>query len=146
NSLPEFTTFSKVLFDAEYKSNSSNDQSCSDEDVLEKIISKPLSEEEIIPIKIVLHPDNAESNLMESLRTHDSSLPISFKIDSLLEKFAGELTLLKSISPRIDETDCDFEEDILLIEKLLYDNSSPRLPKEFVSANSDAESKSFSPS
>nr|GEX97015.1 hypothetical protein [Tanacetum cinerariifolium] len=35
---------------------------------------------------------------------------------------------------------------IRLIEKLLYDNSSPRPPKEFVFANSDAESESFSPS
>nr|GEZ95348.1 hypothetical protein [Tanacetum cinerariifolium] len=132
NSLPEFTTFLKVLFDAEYESDSSDDQLSSDEDVLEKIVSKPLSEEEIIP--------------MESLRTHDSSLPISSKIDSLLDEFVGELTLLKSIPPRIDETDCDFEEDIRLIEKLLYDNSSPLPPKEFVSANSDAKIKSFSPS
>nr|GFD22757.1 hypothetical protein [Tanacetum cinerariifolium] len=92
----------------------------------------PLSEEEIIP--------------MESLRTHDSSLPISSKIDSLLDEFTGELTLLKSIPPGIDETDCDFEEYIRLIEKLLYDNSFPRLPEEFVSVNSDAASKSFSPS
>nr|GFB91243.1 hypothetical protein [Tanacetum cinerariifolium] len=132
NSLPEFTTFSKVLCDAECESDSSDDQSSSDEDVLEKIVLKPLSEEEIIP--------------MEYLRTHDSSLPISSKIDSLLEEFDGELTLLKSISPGIDETDCDFEEDIRLIKKLLYDNSSPCLPKEFVSANSDAAIKSFSPS
>nr|GEW88534.1 hypothetical protein [Tanacetum cinerariifolium] len=132
NYLPEFTTFSNVLFDAKYESDSSDDQSCSDEDVLEKIVSKPLSEEEIIPIK--------------SLRTHDSSLLISSKIDSLLDEVAGELTLLKSIPSGIDETDCDFEEDIRLIEKLLYDNSSSRLPEEFVSANSDAEIKSFSPS
>nr|GFA89221.1 hypothetical protein [Tanacetum cinerariifolium] len=132
NSLLEFTTFSKVLFDAKCESDSSDDQSCSDEDVLEKIISKPRSEEEIIP--------------MESLRTHDSSLPTSSKIDSLLDDFAGELTLLKSIPPGIDETDCDFEEDIRLIEKLLYDNSSPRPPEEFVSANSYAAIKSFSPS
>nr|GFC63305.1 hypothetical protein [Tanacetum cinerariifolium] len=83
------------------------------------------SEEEIIPMKLDQHPDNAESDLMESLHTHDSSLSISSKIDSLLDEFAGELTLLKSILPRIDETDCDFEEDIRLIEKLLYDNSSP---------------------
>nr|GEW96842.1 hypothetical protein [Tanacetum cinerariifolium] len=95
-----------------------------------KIVSKPLCEEEIIPMK--------------SLRTHDSSLLISSKIDSLLEEFTGELTLLKSISPGIDETDCDFEEDIRLIKKLLYDNSSPRPPEEFVSVNSDAESESFS--
>nr|GFC47661.1 hypothetical protein [Tanacetum cinerariifolium] len=132
NSLPEFTTFSKVLFDAECGSDSSDDQSCSDEDVLEKIVSKPLCEEKIIP--------------MESLHTHDSSLSISSKIDSLLDEFAGELTLLKSILPGIDETDCDFEEDIRLIKKFLYDNSSPRPPEEFVFANFDAASESFSPS
>nr|GEZ91538.1 hypothetical protein [Tanacetum cinerariifolium] len=132
NSLPEFTTFSKVFFDAEYESDSSDDQSCSDEDILETIISKPLSKEEIIP--------------MESLRTHDFSLPISSKIDSLLEEFVGELTLLKSIPSGIDETYCDFKEDIRLIKKLLDDNSSPRPPEEFVSTNSDAKIKSFSPS
>nr|GFA40643.1 hypothetical protein [Tanacetum cinerariifolium] len=132
NSLPEFTTFSNVLYDAEYESDSSDDHSCSDNDVLETIVSKPLCEEEIIPMK--------------SLWTHDSSLPISSKINSLLDEFAGELTLLKSISPRINETDWDFEEDIRLIEKLLYDNSSPRPLEEFVSANSDAASESFSPS
>nr|GFC52741.1 hypothetical protein [Tanacetum cinerariifolium] len=43
NSLPEFTTFLNVLCDAEYESDSSDDQSCSDEDVLEIIVSKPLS-------------------------------------------------------------------------------------------------------
>nr|GFD36936.1 hypothetical protein [Tanacetum cinerariifolium] len=69
NSLPEFTTFSNVLCDAEYKSDSSDDQSSSDED-----------------------------------------------------------------------------EDIRLIKKLLYDNSSLRPPEAFVSANSDAAIKSFSPS
>nr|GFC44919.1 hypothetical protein [Tanacetum cinerariifolium] len=132
DSLPEFTTFSNVLCDAEYESDSSDDQSSSDEDVLEKIILKPLSEEEIIPMK--------------SLRTHDSSLLISSNIDSLFEEFAGELTLLKSIPPGIDETDCDFKEDIRLIEKLLYDNSSPHPSEEFISANSDAKIKSFSPS
>nr|GFA81057.1 hypothetical protein [Tanacetum cinerariifolium] len=123
---------SEVLFDAKYESDSSDDQSCSDEDVLEKIVSKPPCEEEIIPMK--------------SLRTHDSFLPISSKIDSLLDEFAGELTLLKSILLGINETDCDFEEDIRLIEKLLYDNSSPCPPEEFVSANSDAKIKYFSPS
>nr|GFD40689.1 hypothetical protein [Tanacetum cinerariifolium] len=111
----ECTTFSHVLCDAECESDSRYDQSPSDKDVLEKIVSKPLSEEEIIP--------------MESLCTHDSSLPISSKIDSLLEEFAGELALLKSIPPGIDKVDCDFEEDIRLIEKLLYDNSSPRPPE-----------------
>nr|GEZ40628.1 pre-mRNA splicing Prp18-interacting factor [Tanacetum cinerariifolium] len=131
NSLPEFTTFSNDPFDAECESDSSDNQSCSDEDVLVKIVSKHLPEEEIIPMK--------------SLCTQDSSLLISSKIDSLLDEFASELTLLKSILPGIDETDCDFEEDIRLIEKLLYDNSSLRPPKEFVSANFDAAIKYFSP-
>nr|GFB85586.1 hypothetical protein [Tanacetum cinerariifolium]GFC01379.1 hypothetical protein [Tanacetum cinerariifolium] len=146
NSLPEFTTFSNDPFDAEYKSDSSDDQSCSNEDVLEKIVLKPLCEEEIVPMKLDQHHDNAESDPMKSLRTHDFSLPISSKIDSLLDEFARELALLKSIPPGIDETDYDFEEDIRLIEKLLYDNSSPRPPEEFVSTNSDAKIKSFSPS
>nr|GFC65835.1 hypothetical protein [Tanacetum cinerariifolium] len=55
NSLPEFTTFLNVLFDAEYESDSSDDQPCSDEDVIEKIILKPLFEEEIIPMKMDQH-------------------------------------------------------------------------------------------
>nr|GEU73320.1 hypothetical protein [Tanacetum cinerariifolium] len=146
NSLPKFTTFSNVLFDAEYEFDASDDQSFSDKDVPEKIFSTLLFNEEIIPMKIDPHPDNAKSDLMESLRIHDSSLSISSKIDSLLDEFAGELTLLKSIPPGIDETDCDFEEDIRLIERLLYDNSSPCPSKEFVSSNSDAGIESFSPS
>nr|GFC78656.1 hypothetical protein [Tanacetum cinerariifolium] len=74
------------------------------------------------------------------------NLTPSGESDFFLEEFAGELTLLKSIPLRINETDCNFKEDIHLIEKLLYDNSFPRPPEEFVSANSDAESESFSSS
>nr|GFC19869.1 hypothetical protein [Tanacetum cinerariifolium]GFC19881.1 hypothetical protein [Tanacetum cinerariifolium] len=44
-SLTEFITFSKVLFYAECESDSNNDQSCSDEDVLEKIDSDSHMEE-----------------------------------------------------------------------------------------------------
>nr|GFC07341.1 hypothetical protein [Tanacetum cinerariifolium] len=125
NSLPEFTTFSNVLFDAEYKSNSSNDQSCFDEDVLEKIISKPLFEEEIIPKKIDLHPDNAKSDLMKSLRTHDSSLPISSKIDSLLEEFAD----YPMPSGIVDE-DYDSKRDILIRKDLPSNNTLSFAEKE----------------
>nr|GEV51845.1 hypothetical protein [Tanacetum cinerariifolium] len=124
NSLPVFTTFSNVLFDSEYESDSSDDQSCSDEDVLEKIVLKPLFEEKIIPMKIDQHPDNAESALMESLHTHDSSLLISSKIDSLLDEFAGELTLLKSIPSGIDETECDFDESFSPSPILVKDSDS----------------------
>nr|GEV62370.1 hypothetical protein [Tanacetum cinerariifolium] len=78
---------------------------------------------------------------------HDSSIiSSSLKIDSLLDKFVGELTLLKSILPGIDKTDCYHENEIRYIERLLYDNSSLRPPEEFVSENSNAEIESFSPS
>nr|GEV05555.1 hypothetical protein [Tanacetum cinerariifolium] len=45
-----------------------------------------------------------------------------------------------------EKTDCDPEEETRLIKKLLYDNSSPRPPEEFISENSDAAIKSSSPS
>nr|GEW40825.1 Gag-Pol polyprotein [Tanacetum cinerariifolium] len=135
-----FKTFLNVLFDADYEFDSSDDQSLYDEDVPEKIFSNPLFEKEIIPMKIDQHHDNVESDLIESILNHDSSIiPSSSKIDSLLDEFADELTLLKLISPGIDETDYDPEEDIRLIERLLYDNSSPRPPEEFVSENSNAD-------
>nr|GEU47093.1 hypothetical protein [Tanacetum cinerariifolium] len=114
-----FTTFSNVLFDAEYEFDSSNDQSYSDKDVLEKIFSNPLFEEEIIPMKIDPHHYNAESDLIESLLNHDSSIISS-----------SSKSILFSMS----------------LPRLLYDNSSPRPPKEFVSKNSNAEIESFSPS
>ncbi|GKC20067.1 hypothetical protein Tco_1022217, partial [Tanacetum coccineum] len=68
------------------------------------------------------------------------------KFDSLLEEFSGELAHYNLISPEIDEADFDPEEEIRLVEKLLYDNSSPRPPKEIYSKNSDAIIESFSPS
>nr|GEZ11392.1 hypothetical protein [Tanacetum cinerariifolium] len=66
-------------------------------------------------------------------------------IDSLFDEFAGELTLLKSIPLGINETDCDCEEEIRLINRLLYDNSSPRPLEEFISENSNTAFESFSP-
>nr|GFC96295.1 hypothetical protein [Tanacetum cinerariifolium] len=49
-------------------------------------------------------------------------------------------------SLRIDKTDCHPENEIRLSKRLLYDNSSPRPPKEFNSRNSNAEIEYFSPS
>nr|GFA93942.1 hypothetical protein [Tanacetum cinerariifolium] len=89
---------------------------------------------------------NAESDLIESLPNHDSSVIISSKIDSLFNEFAGELTILKSFWPGINETDCHPEKEIRLTKRLWYDNSSPRPPKEIVSDNSNADIESFSPS
>nr|GEV84249.1 putative ribonuclease H-like domain-containing protein [Tanacetum cinerariifolium] len=140
-----FTTFSNILFDAEYEFDSVDNQSCSDEDFLEEIYSNPLFEEEIISTKIDPHHFDAESDLIESMLNRDSSIiSSSSKIDSLLDEFTGKLTLLKSILPGIDKTDCHLENEICLIERLLYDNSSPRPPEEFVSENSNAEIESFS--
>nr|GEX88518.1 hypothetical protein [Tanacetum cinerariifolium] len=98
-------------------------------------------------MKIDPHHFNAESDIIESMLNHDSSIiPSSSKIDSLLDEFVGELTLLKSIPLGIDKTDCHPENEIRLTKRLLYDNSSPRPPEEFDSDNSDADIESFSPS
>nr|GFB79677.1 hypothetical protein [Tanacetum cinerariifolium] len=124
-----------------------DDESFSDEDISKKIYSNPLFDEEIISIKIDPHYFNAEYDLIESLLNQDFLIiSSSSKIDSLLNKFADELIFLKSIPPGIDKADCDPEEEIHLIEKLLYDNSSPRPPEEFIYENFDAIIESFSPS
>nr|GFB06005.1 hypothetical protein [Tanacetum cinerariifolium] len=140
-----FTTFSNILFDADYDFHSVNDQSLSDEDFPKEIYSNPLFDEEIISMKIDPHHFNAESGLIEFLLNHDSSIiSSSSKVDSLFDEFADELTLLKLILPGISETDCDPENEIRLTKILLYDNSSPRPPEEFVSENSNAKIESFS--
>nr|GEW25588.1 hypothetical protein [Tanacetum cinerariifolium] len=123
-----FTTFSNILFDADYDFESVDDQSLHNEDFSEKIFSNPLFEEEISSIKKNQHHFNTESDLVESMLNHDSSVvSSSSKIDSLLDEFAGELTLLKSIPPGIDKTDCPPENEIRLFRRLLYDNSSPQI-------------------
>nr|GEX61638.1 hypothetical protein [Tanacetum cinerariifolium] len=121
----DFTTFSNIHFDADDDFSYSDDESFSDEDISKKIYSNPLFDEEIISIKIDPH---------------------HFNIDSLLDEFAGELILLKSIPPGIDKAVCDPKEEIRLVERLLYDNLSPCPPEEFISENSDAIIESFSPS
>ncbi|GJW97099.1 hypothetical protein Tco_0178907 [Tanacetum coccineum] len=145
DSSPNFTTFSNPLFDSNNDFTSSDDESFSKEDVLKenfKIYSNPLFEfdEEIISSKIdPLYNEidsipqgndndhfNAESDLIESLLNRDTSMVSSPKIDSLLEEFS--------------------EDDIRLVEKLLYDNSSPRPPEELNSEIPDAIIESFSPS
>nr|GFA36027.1 hypothetical protein [Tanacetum cinerariifolium] len=83
-----FTTFSNILFDADYDFESVDDQSLHNEDVSEKIFSNPLFDEEIISIRIDQHHFNAESDLVESMLNRDSSvISHSSKIDSLLDEF-----------------------------------------------------------
>nr|GEV45473.1 hypothetical protein [Tanacetum cinerariifolium] len=142
----DFMTFSNSLFDADDNFSSSDDASFSDEDVPKEIYSNPLFDEEIISIKLDPHYLNVESGLIDSLLNQDSLIISSPKIDSLLEEFSNELAHIDSISMRIDETDFDPEEEIRHVEKLLYDNSSPRPLEEPNSENSDAIIESFSPS
>nr|GEY57812.1 hypothetical protein [Tanacetum cinerariifolium] len=101
-----FTTFSNILFDADYDFSSSDDQSFYNEDIPKKIYLNPLFDEEIISMKIDPH---------------------HFNIDSHFDEFVGELTFLKSIPSRINETDFDPEEEIRLIKRLFNDSIS--LPK-----------------
>nr|GEZ21374.1 hypothetical protein [Tanacetum cinerariifolium] len=141
-----FTTFFNVLFDDDYDFDSSDDQSLFDEDVLEKIYSNPLFDEEIIPMEIEQHSFNDESDLIGSMPNHDSSIIISSKIDSLFDEITIKLTFLESIPSRIDETDCHPEKEIRLTKRLLHDNSSPHPPEEIISDNSNDDIESFSPS
>nr|GFB75339.1 hypothetical protein [Tanacetum cinerariifolium] len=50
-----FTTFSNILFDAEYEFDSVDDQSLHNEDFPEEIFSNPLFEEEINSMRIGQH-------------------------------------------------------------------------------------------
>ncbi|GKC56298.1 hypothetical protein Tco_1083896 [Tanacetum coccineum] len=157
-------TFSNPLFDIDDDFTSSDDESFSGEDVpMEnfKIFSNPLFDldEEIISTKVDQIDDevldsidsippridhfDAKSDLLESLRNRDISIDSSPKIDSLLDEFAGELTFLKSIPSGFDEAKFNPEVEIHLVERLLYDNSSPRPPKEL---NVENSIESFSPS
>nr|GEW73805.1 hypothetical protein [Tanacetum cinerariifolium] len=106
----DFTTFSNLLFDADDDFFSSDDESFSDEDISKEIYLNPRFDEEIISMKIDPHHFNDESDIIESLLNHDSSIiSSSLKNNSLLDEFAGELILLKTIPSGIDETDCDPE-------------------------------------
>nr|GEX31913.1 hypothetical protein [Tanacetum cinerariifolium] len=83
-----FTTFSNILFDFDNDFYSCDDQLFSDEDLPKEIYSNPLFDEEIIPMKIDPLLFNAESDLIESLLNHDSSIISSSKMDSLFDEFA----------------------------------------------------------
>nr|GEY83871.1 hypothetical protein [Tanacetum cinerariifolium] len=72
----------------------------------------------------------------------DSSLKFYF----LLEEFSGVLAHIDLIPLGIKEADFDLEEEILLVENLLYDNSSPRPPEELNAEIADTIVESLFPS
>ncbi|GJT19372.1 hypothetical protein Tco_0878078 [Tanacetum coccineum] len=145
-----FTTFSNPLFDSIDDFTSSDDESLSDEDIpMEnfKINSNPLfDDEEIISTKIDPHSFNAESNLIESFLNRDTLIDSSPKFDFLFEEFSGELAHINPIPPGIEKADFVLEEEIRLVENLLYDNSSPRSPEELNLEIVDTILESLSPS
>ncbi|GJX73622.1 hypothetical protein Tco_0312217 [Tanacetum coccineum] len=146
----DFTTFLNPLFDSNDHFTSSDDESLSDEDVpMEnfKIYSNPLfDDEEIISPKIDPYYFNVESNLIESLLNRDILIDSSPKFDYLLEEFSGELAHIDPIPSGIEKADFDLEEEMRLVKNLLYDNSSPRPPKEINLENVDTIIESLSPS
>nr|GFA71244.1 hypothetical protein [Tanacetum cinerariifolium] len=125
-----FKTYSNPLFDLDKEIISSEFNPIHNED-----------------LKSTLKNDrfDTEPYLLESLPNRDTLMSSLLKIDSLFAEFAGALIFLKSIPPGIDEADCDPEEDIHPVKRLLYDNSSPRPPEEIVSDNSNVDIESFSP-
>ncbi|GKA01963.1 hypothetical protein Tco_0674628 [Tanacetum coccineum] len=134
------STFSNPIFDINDDFTSSDDGSFSGEDVpMEnfKIFSNPLFDldEEIISTKV----DQIDDGVLDNILIDSSP-----KIDSFLDEFARELTLLKSIPPRIDDDNLDPEGEIQLVERLLYENSSPR-PLEELNVENYIESFSTSP-
>ncbi|GKE93028.1 hypothetical protein Tco_1574123, partial [Tanacetum coccineum] len=68
------------------------------------------------------------------------------KFDYLLEEFSGELAHIDPIPPGIKKADVDLEEEIRLVENLLYDNSSPRPPEELNLEIADTILESLFPS
>nr|GEZ20959.1 hypothetical protein [Tanacetum cinerariifolium] len=64
------------------------------------------------------------SYLLESLLNRDTLMASSPKFDSLLEEFFGKLSHTDLIPPRINEANCDPEEDIHLVERLMYYSDS----------------------
>ncbi|GKB34487.1 hypothetical protein Tco_0879429, partial [Tanacetum coccineum] len=140
-----FSTFSNPLFD---DSTSSDDESSHEEvihemsfitysnplfDLDEEIISSefnPIHNEDLDSTQKDVRFD-AESYLLESLVNRDTLMASPPKIDFILDEFACELTRLQSLPPGIDNINLDQEGDILFLESLLYDNSSPRPPEDF---------------
>nr|GEV47730.1 hypothetical protein [Tanacetum cinerariifolium] len=120
-----FTTFSNPLFNNN-DLDSSDDESLPEEDVPTedfKVYSNPLfDKDEINSDKLDQHCFNVESDFVESLLNRDTFIDYSSKFD-----FFGELA---HVNPEIPKFDFYFEEEIHLIENLLYDNSSPRPPEE----------------
>ncbi|GJS56076.1 hypothetical protein Tco_0629438 [Tanacetum coccineum] len=120
-------TFSNPLFDIN-EDFTSSDESFTEEDVPNenfKIFSNPLFDldEEITSTKV----DQIDDELHR-----DTSINDSQKIDSLLDEFAGELTLLKSIPPGIDMTTLIRKVKFILLRDCFITTLLPALRKNLI--------------
>ncbi|GJZ94712.1 hypothetical protein Tco_0666915 [Tanacetum coccineum] len=124
--------FSRPHFDS-YGDTTSSEYSSDDESILkEDVFSNLPFKFNVESISSDVYPiyDEVLEDIDSTNYLIDSIIDFSPKIDPLLEEFAGELALINQIPPGIDEVNFDPEGDIHLIEKLSYDNSSPRPPEE----------------
>ncbi|GJS71824.1 hypothetical protein Tco_0704665 [Tanacetum coccineum] len=140
--------FSRPLFDS-YGDSTSSEYSSDNESFLEEYVFSNLPYEfNLESISSDVNPiyDEVLEDIDGINYLNDSIIDFSPMIDSLLQEFTGELALINPIPPGIAGANFDPEGDISLVEKLLYDNSSPRPPKELNSKISDAIIESFSSS
>ncbi|GJY12043.1 hypothetical protein Tco_0381352 [Tanacetum coccineum] len=154
NSEDDYVIFSRPLFDS-YGDTTSSEYSSDNESILEEDVFSNLPfefDEESISSDVnpiydeVLEDIDCTNSLIDSFPSGNDDISFDFgadpreiksllnqdalitspMIDPLLEEFASELALINLIPSGIDEVDFDHEEDIHLIEKLSYDNLSPR--------------------
>nr|GEX51630.1 hypothetical protein [Tanacetum cinerariifolium] len=102
-------------------------------------------DEESISTKIDPHYFNGQSNLLESLLNRDTLVDSSPKFDYFLEELSGELAHINLIPLGTEKANFDLEEEIHLVENLLYDNSSPRPPEDLNTEIADMIFESLSP-
>nr|GFB99185.1 hypothetical protein [Tanacetum cinerariifolium] len=96
--------------------------------ILYVYLTKPIHNEDLDSTPKNDHFDT-KTYLLESLLNRDTLMASSLKFDSLLKEFSGELPHTDLIPSGINEANCDPQENIHLVERLLYDNSSPRPPE-----------------
>nr|GEU74331.1 hypothetical protein [Tanacetum cinerariifolium] len=97
-------------------------------------------------------PVNVESSLISTTFSnplfdcHDDFTSSDDESLSNEDEFSGELAHINPIPLGIEEADFDLEEEIRLVENLLYDNLSPRPPEEINAKIIDTIIESLSPS
>ncbi|GJS93091.1 hypothetical protein Tco_0800059 [Tanacetum coccineum] len=120
--------FSRPLFDS-YGDTTSSEYSSDDESILEEDVFSNLPfkfDVESISSDVYLIYDEVLEDIDSTNYLIDSIIDFSPKIDHLLKEFVGELALINTIPSGIKEVNFDPKGDSRLVEKLSYDNLSPR--------------------